>query len=419
MPFTLILLLIVLGFTARLIGMETGGAQADVASYYNHAYVTWQGLNVYQVDFFPYLPGWLLVESGAFWLAQAVGLQFATVIRLYIILNDLALCLLLSVIARKEFPERAGTVSALYAITPLAILITGFHGQFDSVAAVLAMLGFYFLITYSGPVVAGILIGLAVTMKPNVIILVPLLMWRERRNPLSAVLILAASSIIIFSITAPFLIDDPAVFHRNILAYQGTVDQGLGGLLRSLWLIRSDNFYLPGEAGDILCARTKLAALALMFLTFLRCGNSSFQHTAAAVFLAYLAVFTGVGSQHLTWPLPWLFLSQIPLWATLVYGTTTAVGVAGFYLVYWPSLILPSAEADWIGSNSPYFLCGQIISWAGILFTYFQALKNGNPLRGKAALFLSLMAFAAFLVLLFPVLKDIKLLSEQWWNFRH
>jgi Gpi18-like mannosyltransferase len=87
---------------------------------------------------YPYPPVWVAVEAAAEWLARRTAFRFAVLVKLPVLLADLGLVALL---ARMGAGRGLGLWPAwLYALHPVSILVTGFHGQFDAAALLCVLL---------------------------------------------------------------------------------------------------------------------------------------------------------------------------------------------------------------------------------------------------------------------------------------
>jgi len=105
----------------------------------------------------------------------------------------------------------------------------------------------------TGPGISGT-VHLAIGVKPFPVLLLPTLAavpgltWQKRA------LLSAGCGGLVLIVTLPALAIDAPLLLQNVLTYQGTNDQELGGLLRALWLWRADNLYLPGRSATISAA---------------------------------------------------------------------------------------------------------------------------------------------------------------------
>ena len=100
---------------------------------------------------YPYPPVWMWLEMAAEWIARATGLSFAVLVKLPVLAAEIGIVILLARLALRtggehEGPMRAATAAAwIYALHPVAVLVSGVHGQFDSLpllAVLLAIVAF-------------------------------------------------------------------------------------------------------------------------------------------------------------------------------------------------------------------------------------------------------------------------------------
>ena len=82
---------------------------------------------------YPYPPAWVWVEVAAEWLARHAGVSFALAVKAPVVVADALLAGIILQWTRERGTDRPGSAWA-YALHPVAILVVGFHGQFDSVA---------------------------------------------------------------------------------------------------------------------------------------------------------------------------------------------------------------------------------------------------------------------------------------------
>jgi hypothetical protein len=415
----LVVLAILLGLLVRWNGALVGGDVADVAAYRGHVAIAESGRGIYSTDTrFPYFPGWLGVELAAAQIARAWRIPFWQVIRGIVVAADVLACFALWWAGtRAGGPARGRWAAAIYALSPIAILIAGYHGQFDSLSTLFSVLAAGFLLRRPHPVPAGVLLGIAMALKPFPALLVPVLAWAPGLSWRGRTLVAGIALAIVGVVTGPYLAQDAAAVMRNVGGYGGLNDQGLGGVLRALWYQRASNQYLPGAFGTEISTTTRWFALGAIALTFLLARDRPFVRTAGAVYLAFLGLFGGVSTQYLVWPLPWLLLSDLPLWWAVVYNLTASAGAIGFYLVYWPQMVLPG---QWkvipVVEHVPYFVVGQIVSWLGIVATWFASIGRVALRRWREPLVVA--AAAVTIGAAYPVVAQISWFAGEWLKFQ-
>ncbi len=99
-----------------------------------------RGGNVYAETFrYNYSPVWALILSGLAGVAVRTGISFHFAFRGFLTLVDLCNAVVIGRIAARMAGNRGGDSGAraylAYLLNPVAILIVGFHGQFDNLAA--------------------------------------------------------------------------------------------------------------------------------------------------------------------------------------------------------------------------------------------------------------------------------------------
>jgi len=127
-------LLIRLGFTF----IFKDSTNFDLESYKRIGTIVLQGISVYpnHILHYPYLPFFLYLEA----LAMAIKKIIDPIIFLKILFSliDLLNVYLVFLLSKKNIKT-----SLLYAVNPVSVLITNFHGQFDVVPLFFLLLGYY------------------------------------------------------------------------------------------------------------------------------------------------------------------------------------------------------------------------------------------------------------------------------------
>lgn len=300
----------------------------------------------------PYPPGYFA------WIAFADairggGLEFARLIRIPPVLADAAIAWLLA----RELGRRAGSRAALAAAAlvsfgPVFVVISGYHGQIDSLAilpAVAAALvwergGATLARGHGGgpridrALLAGALIGVAGSIKTVPIVMVLALLptardWRE-----GARLVAAAGAVVVVSL-APFLITDLAAV-RHVGRYGGV--PGAGGLsllvqpdLARVWL--TGPVRPSGVTKAIVDHATILNLVVFAGIAVLLAWRRPPAIRAAAIlWLGVWAFGSGFFFQYLVWGLPFLILDG-RLFAVAALQAVVLVPMLLFYLGPWHS----------------------------------------------------------------------------------
>lgn len=123
----------------------------DQTSYEIVARIVEAGGNLYaETHRYNYGPAWSLVLVVLWKVHGLTGLSFHFCVRGFLALVDVGNALLIGEIARRAWGAPRLTAALAYALNPVAILIVGFHGQFDNLAA-LPVLAALRLVLGEGP----------------------------------------------------------------------------------------------------------------------------------------------------------------------------------------------------------------------------------------------------------------------------
>lgn len=317
--------------------------------------------------FWPYLPGyfaWIVVADV---LAELSSLPYRDLIQLPPIVADAGIAWIVQwFLGRRGTTDRTRlAAAALVMLGPSFAVISGYHTQIDSVAALPAVAAVaVWCERRSDPrrfLWAGLLVGLAATMKtPLGFVLLALV--PSARSLREGALLAAVAAGLPLLVVAPFAMADP-VGVRHVFEYQGI--PGMGGLtlllqpslaetwVTEIWQRRPDPVPQNGVI-DLLSTQASLVNGALFlaaggFLLRYRAGPPV---AAVVIWVAWLVLGTGFFFQYLIWLLPFLLLAGY-LWQAALLQAAFLVPTLIFYLgprdeptttVYAAIMI-----ANWIG----------------------------------------------------------------------
>lgn len=409
----LVIAAIALGEILRLHGALVGGQVADVAAYRNHVELLRLGQSVYQqAQVYPYFPGWLEIEWLSWLLSTAVHVEFWIVIRMVIVVADLLTCFALWWAASRYFGGSRGRwVAVIYALNPIAILISGYHGQFDALPTLLAIVAAGLLAQPIRAGFSGVLLGLAVAVKPSPALLGPIFLRAPNLSTRQRILFAGASGLAFFAVVLALAGNQTVDAFVNVLGYGGVPDQGITGLFRALWMWRSGSANLPGAFPALMMRDTRVFSLATIALVAVLTWNRGIARASAAVLLAFLATYGGVSTQYLLWPVAWLLLGELPLVWTVIYSLGVSAGAIGFYRVFWPELILGAGASGGPTFASDY-LIGEIIALVVILATLVATVGRPRGLGQTGLAIVGIFSFVA-LVTAIPVIQQCLWLAGE------
>jgi hypothetical protein len=298
--------------------------------------VSW---NPYQAPrLYPYPPLWVWFEAAAGWLERR-GLPFPIVVKLPVVLADLGIVALLG-----GWSARAAWI---YALHPVSLLVTGFHGQFDALMLlfVLAAVRGHERGAFDRSALA--LAG-AIATKSLPILLLPFF-WRALPRDRGVRLRFAALAILPVALAlVPYALADFGALRRELLGYAGVADFGWIGVIRGLSFLSTGHLVkaYPQQWG-VLVPLAKLAFLAAFgALVVIQARTGRFRSLGVAVlavFLAFLVFYGSISAQYLLWPIP--FGARRPGAPFVAYSAATTLALVGFYLFLAPGVFFADEVA--------------------------------------------------------------------------
>lgn len=283
-------------------------------------------LNLYRLGTWPYPPvyAWWAAVAGK--IATLTALPFHGVVQIAPIAFDLGIAIVAWWWAGSmgAAPRVRAMATAAVALGPSFIVISGYQGQFDSVAILPALLGcvIWARDREGRAVPTGLLIGVGATLKtvPGLMLLAVLATSRSRSETLRVTL----SALVVPALAlAPYLLRDPGrVVHA--LRYSGI--PGVGGLSLVVQPSLADGWLAAGEAGGsyTVSSHTMLLfrwspvlvglALAVTFV-LLRARRVPVFEAAVLLWLVVYIFGSNFFFQYLIWILPFLVLSSRIRWA--------------------------------------------------------------------------------------------------------
>lgn len=335
--------LIGLGIRLAIVLLTYGHTPHDVAAYFQNAgRLVLDGQNPatelrrFQWNFLPLMPYLFALEV-------RTGLSWELGGKIVPVIGDLAIIVLLSRLA----PARhARSIPLLYALCPLAFLVSADHGQVEPVALALG-LGALLLARRGAPIRAGILGGLSIATKTWPVLLMIGVLRQTPWRRWWRVVVPGAVVLLGLLATVPlFLHDSVRAMVKVLTGYRSFV-----GIWGWTGLLHYFNVVGQGYAGPTIDGYqrigTVVTAVALVTaLVLFRRANAVVLSTA--VLLSFLAVTAGFGLQYLLWPLPFVLLLRRP--AGAVFTLLSSCYAAFFYLVATPypsHAVLTSELTEW------------------------------------------------------------------------
>jgi hypothetical protein len=389
---------------------------ADVAGYHTTGAAVLRGDNVYAAQaLFPYLPYSQFLQAWALQLAALTHWRFDFLIKLPSIAGDAAAVPLIYAVARRQGrTTRAASLWALaWALNPVAILISAFHGNLMAVLPGLLVGALLAAEAARGSAnrwpllaISSLLLGLAVALRAFPALLLPMFLALACASWSEATLYTAGSLLAAGLSSLPYLLYARATFVGEFLSYSGVPDFGWVSIVRAAPYLTS-GLKLAGFDGPLveLTKPLFLLAYALAVLTLPLFRRSSLGRSLLLAPLLFYALYGGVSAQYLVWALP--LAIAVGDWLALPFTLAGVAALLGFYTLYHPDIL--SGRYGW--SLPPGYGVGALyaagnfaivlLSAAWCLHIVFaevqawrarpdlgwaKALRAGWPARGYAAL---------------------------------
>jgi hypothetical protein len=262
---------------------------------------------------------------------------------------DLGLVTVLGAIGRRRGQGLAPAWA--YAIHPVALLIGGFHGQFDALALLPLLLAVQAFEAGRFDR-AALALAAAIAVKSFPVLVLPFFLLALPGTAARARFVVLATVPVGLSLL-PFAIADFGALRRELFGYGGVADFGWIGLVRGLGFLsrgvleRSEAVYWPN-----LVPVGKSLFLAVLAGTFVfavrRRARPPLESAALLVFLAFLTFYGAVSAQYLLWVAPFAALLFGRLAAA--HAAASTVALLGFYAFLAPGVLAPATEpAAWGG----------------------------------------------------------------------
>jgi hypothetical protein len=284
------------------------GAEYDIVSFRLAGDVFLAGGDVYtdpaSAGRHPYLPFYLYGVGTMMWLSRLTVIPFVVAVKLPPILADVAVTGLIyrGAICRGQTKRTAAEWGWLYALQPISLLVTAYHGQFDALPVLLLLMAWFSGQCGGQRPLSSWWMGLAILSKTWPVVFLPLLVWRLPGGwrqwaayGLVALLIPAAAT----WAYVYFLQTDPQPMLRRALLHSGV--SGYWGISGGLALINrySDDGLLAAYNFFVGYGRYWLLATAAFVFWHTRRQDSL--NALTTLLVAILAITPGMGLQWLLW----------------------------------------------------------------------------------------------------------------------
>lgn len=292
----------------------------------------------------PYLPLQMVAIGATTYLSNITPLPFVAWVKVPGMIADVLITAVIYRVFRRE-QETEGTAvffALLYALNPISIMVSAYHGQFDAIPVLLLLLSwsawhFGRRITRS-----AVLLGFAILDKTWPILFLPIVFIRLPDNRRRLVYTLISLGIPIAFTAAYVLImnSDPVPMLRRALTHSGVPGYwGFSALLYvpgSLWLD-------PEQVLAIIAPFQRLALLLAALFALWWTRRQSALDALLTMILSIFVVTVGMGIQWLLWPVAFAIVAREVRWLkwySLAGGFMMAVHLFGLHMYPWAGELL-------------------------------------------------------------------------------
>ena len=322
------------------------GAGYDIESYQIVGGLVLRGEDVYAspdaVNRHPYLPFQMYWMAFAHWAASAMHLPFVKVVRLAPILADVGIALLLFLyLQRGGPPKKALHGGLLYALNPVPVLVSAYHGQFDAIPALFLLLAVMALEKW--PLLAGGWLGLGILSKSWPVLVLPSLCvaakkWEGRLRFLVGVAFVPMVGMGIYLL----------LFRAQLWAVLGRAlgyNHGVG-IWGYTYFFQLFSVLEPGWAEPFAWLvhygrYITLGALGLVWL--LKARKESPRASVLTILVAFFAVTHALAIQYVMWVVPFAILNRDDKWLNRY-----TLGALIYMLLTYMTLILSTSITRWL-----------------------------------------------------------------------
>lgn len=389
---------------------------ADIYLMYTMGAAFLEGHNPYLVlDFNSYPPLAIYLEAASMIISSNLHTSFVTVFKFWPNLADFisALIIYKFLIKLRTKPITASFWSVFFLLNPISIIISSAHGQIDSIPSLFVLLSIFTLTFYSKKFyiyLSALFLGLAITVKPNPSMLIPLFLFYKKSHIQQKIIYLILSILPLLLSLIPFIGQNPGLVLSRMLSYSGVNDIAYAAVLRGIWYQSNAVTNIP-LSQELLNASKLIFATGALSLTLIFAAGKNLPKACLVIYLLFLSLYFGIGSQYLIWVIP---LSIIAKDRMIFYYTFFGLmALLGFYLFFGPDILLgklSTIERYQTKYIYLYFL-GNLMFWIftltwliKIVISYLKSSFSILSLIRKRLIYLTSVIF---ILSLFPMINLI------------
>lgn len=310
------------------------------------------------------------------WVALQSGVWFSLMMKIPAIVGDaLSIALLGKIwLERGDLKHARGAMLAM-ALSPIALIISGYHCNTDNLYAFFSLLAMYLIGMRGRFFVGGLALGAAINVKLIPVLLIPVTLsmcrnWRQAAY-------LAAGLAMWVIPFLPLIVLAPEAVKTNMLSYVPVVSRwGVAYILFNLW----EHERFKQMADQMMQHYLVLGRWAILAFTGVVCTYSWLRprrwngfELATLVLAAFLVLAPGFGNQYLVVIVPMLLAIDIP--RSWLYGILAGLFTLLMYWAYLVSYDLPLLTQFPASGPAPGATIG-LLTWAVLVMVIVQIIQG-------------------------------------------
>lgn len=376
-----LLLVLLVALVVRLIPavLLPVGAGYDIESFRLVGEALLNGEDVYTsaaVGRHPYLPMQMYWIGSAYYLHLNTAVPFVVLVKLLPVLVDAGITAVIFRTCKQwQMNDRAAVGWALlFALNPIAILVSAYHGQFDSVPVLLLLLSWFWLEFGKKSKLSAAALGFAILNKTWPIVMLPVTLVRNLNWKHWLIYSGIVLGVPILFTTAYVLIieSDPVPMLRRAFTHTGP--NGYWGLSASLALLKKQIIALE-PIYDYMVAWRRWLILAAGLFTLWWTRKETIVSALTTIILAVFTVSAGMGIQWLLWVVPFAILNADHRWLRW-YSLTGMIFLLtqlyGLHMYPWFSKFFQPETADIL------IRLGSIPAWLTVLIWTIDRIRRNK-----------------------------------------
>lgn len=363
------------------------GAGYDIESFQLVGRALLNGEDVYTSAAFgrhPYLPMQMYWIGLAFYLQLKTAVPFVVLVKLLPVFIDAGITAVVFQTCRRWQKTNSEAVvwALLFALNPIAILVSAYHGQFDSLPVLLLLLAWYWTEFGQRSWRSATALGFAILNKSWPVVMLPITLIRNLNWKYWIIYSSIALSIpVLFTVAYVLILNtDPAPMLRRALTHTGP--NGYWGISALLAVVKKQLPAFEPIYDTMVAWRRWFILVAGMFALWWT-RKETLLAALTTIILAVFTVSSGIGIQWLLWVVPLAILDAEHgwlKWYSLTGMIFLLVQLYGLHMYPWLYELFPKETADTI------FRLGSIPAWFTVALWTASRIMRGKSAESNSSL---------------------------------